>query len=384
MYRVGYVTGARADYGIVRRYLSLLQQEPDIQVSLLLTGALLEPHFGDALSVIEQDGFPVDLRLPIEVSTKSPSGTIHSMALALDGFGRFFEEHRYDLVIILGDRYEVFSAAVAAAMQRIRILHLHGGEATFANYDEFIRHSITKMSCYHITSTEAYRRRVVQLGENPGRVFCCGALGAENCLDIDMSHVPSPIRELPFKKVLTVLFHPETLSEERPGKQFGEVLQAVEAFLSQYHLVFIGSNADTHSDEITELLHEFCERYQEVHHFTNLHPDAYHYLVKQSLALVGNSSSGLIEAPSLGTQTINIGHRQDGRIRGNSVLDVPCEAERIREAIQLAGEREGMEIVNPYFREHASGKYLEVTKQVLRRNDDVRKQFYDLQEERRD
>jgi len=380
MYRVGYVAGARADYGIVRRYLSLLQQEPDIQVSLLLTGALLEPRFGDALSVIEQDGFPVDLRLSIEVSTKSPAGTIRSMALALDGFGKFFEEHRYDLVIILGDRYEVFSAATAAAMQRIRILHLHGGEATYANYDEFIRHSITKMSCYHITSAEAYRRRVVQLGEDPGRVFCCGALGAENCLEINMLHVPLSVRQLPFKKTLTILFHPETLSENRPCKQFSEVLLAIGEFLSRYRVVFIGSNADTHADEIMEMLRDFCEQHPEAQCFVNLHPDAYHFLVKQSLALVGNSSSGLIEAPSLGTQTVNIGHRQDGRIRGNSVMDVPCKAERICEAIRLAEEREGMEIANPYFQEHASERYLEVTRQVLRKHDDVRKQFYDLQE----
>lgn len=282
MYRVGYVTGARADYGIVRRYLALLQRERDVQLSLLLTGSLLDPRFGDEMSVIEEDGIPIDFRLPIELSTESTERTIHSMAVALDGFGSFLESHRYDLLIVLGDRYEIFSAAVAAAMQRIPVLHLHGGEATFANYDEFLRHSITKMSCYHITSTEAYRKQVVQLGESPDRVFCCGALGAENCQRIDVANVPRSIQDLPKKKTLTVLFHPETLSEESPGRQFREVLRAVESFLPNYRAVFIGSNADTHSGKITEMLEKFCDTFQMAEYYPNLHPDAYHFLVKRS------------------------------------------------------------------------------------------------------
>ena len=210
----------------------------------------------------------------------------------------------------------MLSVAIAAAMQKIPILHVHGGEATFANYDEFIRHSITKMSLYHYTATDEYRKRVIQLGEQPERVFYLGALGAENCLEIDLKNVPDSVTNLQERQYFVVLFHPETLTAENPLVQIEQVLAAVEEH-REYQYVFLGTNADTHSDIIRKRVKEFVESKKNAVYFENLHTDAYHYLLKHSIALVGNSSSGIIEAPSLGIYTINIGNRQDGRVRGN-------------------------------------------------------------------
>ena len=212
--KIAFVTGSRADYGIMRRYLYLLNQDDSIQFSILVTGALLDERYGRQVSLVKKDGFFIEKEFPVIINSSSNSAVLHNMAETLDMFGKYFESHHYDLLIILGDRYEMLSVAVAAAMQRICILHIHGGEATYANYDEFIRHAITKMSRFHFTATEIYRRRVIQLGEAPDHVFNLGALGAENCLFIDERNVPDTIKALPDRKYFVILFHPETLTNE--------------------------------------------------------------------------------------------------------------------------------------------------------------------------
>ena len=189
-YRVAYATGSRADYGIVKNFLRLLDNDKDIEFSVLVTGSHLEDKFGHSVDIIRQDGFKIDLEIPLNIENDSNANVMHCMATALDCFWKLFLKIiNFDLLIILGDRYEMMAVAIAAAMQRIPILHLHGGEVTYGNYDEFIRHSITKMSQYHFTSTEEYRKRVIQLGEDPKRVFYLGALGAENCCKIDEEKV---------------------------------------------------------------------------------------------------------------------------------------------------------------------------------------------------
>lgn len=188
------------------------------------------------------------------------------------------------------------------------------------------------MSLYHYTATDEYRKRVIQLGEQPERVFYLGALGAENCLEIDLKNVPDCVTNLQDRQYFVVLFHPETLTTENPLVQIEQVLAAVEEHRG-YQYVFLGTNADTHSDIIRKRVKEFVESKKNAVYFENLHTDAYHYLLKHSIALVGNSSSGIIEAPSLGIYTINIGNRQDGRVRGNSVIDVPCKQKDISDAL---------------------------------------------------
>ena len=250
-----FATGSRADYGIVRNYLSFLNEDEHIDLSIFVTGALLSPEFGRQVELIYKDGFQIGAEIEIPIDCSDNKSVVHSMAVALDKFGKYFVSDQPDLLIILGDRYEMFSVAVAAAMNGIPILHLHGGEATFGNYDEFIRHSITKMSLFHFTATKEFRNRVIQLGESPDRVFDLGSLGAENCLNINESKVPDEVKELK-EKYFVVLFHPETLTGSSTFSQIQTLLATLDKF-SMYRFVFLGSNADTHSDIVREKIKEY-------------------------------------------------------------------------------------------------------------------------------
>lgn len=380
-YTVAFATGSRADYGIMKNFLKLLDQDSEIELKILTTGALLDDEYGHQVDLIYQDGFHVDIEVKTNIDTRSDVSIIHMMSEIQENFADYFAQTKLDLLMLLGDRYEMLSVAIAAAMQKIPILHVHGGEATFANYDEFIRHSITKMSLYHYTATDEYRKRVIQLGEQPERVFYLGALGAENCLEIDLKNVPDSVTNLQERQYFVVLFHPETLTAENPLVQIEQVLAAVEEH-REYQYVFLGTNADTHSDIIRKRVKEFVESKKNAVYFENLHTDAYHYLLKHSIALVGNSSSGIIEAPSLGIYTINIGNRQDGRVRGNSVIDVPCKQKDILDALDKVLEVYAMiKPVNPYYKEHTAENYYKKTKQLLENlQDDIKepKRFYDL------
>lgn len=380
-YIVAFATGSRADYGIMKNFLKLLDQDSEIELKILTTGALLDDEYGHQVDLIYQDGFHVDIEVKTNIDTRSDVSIIHMMSEIQENFADYFAQTKLDLLMLLGDRYEMLSVAIAAAMQKIPILHVHGGEATFANYDEFIRHSITKMSLYHYTATDEYRKRVIQLGEQPERVFYLGALGAENCLEIDLKNVPDSVTNLQERQYFVVLFHPETLTAENPLVQIEQVLAAVEEH-REYQYVFLGTNADTHSDIIRKRVKEFVESKKNAVYFENLHTDAYHYLLKHSIALVGNSSSGIIEAPSLGIYTINIGNRQDGRVRGNSVIDVPCKQKDISDALDKVLEVYAtIKPVNPYYKEHTAENYYKKTKQLLENlQDDIKepKRFYDL------
>ena len=381
MKHIAFATGSRADYGIMRRYLELMNTDNEIDLSILVTGALLDEKYGYQVELIYEDGFHVGAEIPVELDSTSNRAVLHTMAVTLDKFADYFKENALDMLIILGDRYEMLSVAVAAAMQRIPILHIHGGEATFANYDEFIRHAITKMSLYHFTATEAYRNRVIQLGEHPERVFYLGALGAENCKYIEENNVPVSVKELPYKKYFTILFHPETLTNISTYDQVESLLLAIDE-CKDYHFVFLGSNADTHSDIIRKKIADYVTNNENTIYFENLHTDAYHYLLKNSICLIGNSSSGIIEAPSLDVYTINIGDRQKGRIRGNSVIDVACDKQKISEAIKFVlNNYESVKPINPYYKEDTAKLYYQKTKELLSRIDEdivEPKVFYDI------
>lgn len=379
MYRVAYATGSRADYGIVRNYLKMLENDTEIELTVLVTGSHLEIKFGRSVSIIEEDGFEIGYRLPLNIENSNNANILHSMSIALDGFGSYFENNRYDMLIILGDRYEMMAVATAAAMQKIPILHLHGGEITYGNYDEFIRHSITKMSQYHFTSTEIYRNRVIQLGESPDRVFYMGALGAENCKDIDVSKVADEVNQLSVEKYWVVAFHPETLTNVDLTELVREIISAIDEMINKYKIAFIGTNADTNSDIIQKTWKRYANIHENAYYFENLNTDSFLWLVKKSIALVGNSSSGIIEAPSLGVYTINIGDRQKGRVHGNSVIDVQCSKDAILKAMAKVIEEVQAQnkFDNPYYFENAASRYYEKTKEILK-SPYLLKTFYDL------
>lgn len=379
MYKIAYAAGSRADYGIVRNYLKKLQKDKEISLDILVTGSLLETQYGSAIHLIEEDGFRIKAEFPLQLCSVSNAMIIKSMSLALEQFGAFFEKNKYDNIIILGDRYEMLSVAIAAAMNRIPILHIHGGEITLGNYDEFIRHSITKMSHYHFTSTEEYRKRVIQLGENPDTVFNIGAMGSENCKHICFRNVSDTIKKLSEQKYFVVLFHPETLTNVNHLTQVKELLASIEVFSSKYAFIFIGSNADTGSEVIRTRIKEYADKNSNAFYFENLHPDEYHYLLTNSVALIGNSSSGIIEAPTLGGYTINIGDRQTGRVRGTSVFDVKCNQNEIRKAINhILLLPKVKELPNPYFKENASEHAYQLTLEILKNQTSCVKEFFDL------
>lgn len=379
-YKVAYATGSRADYGIVKNYLKLLDDDKEIAFSLLVTGSHLENKFGHSIDIIKQDGFKIELEVPLNIQNSNNANVIHSMAIALDSFGKYFEQHDFDLLIILGDRYEMMAVAIAASMQKIPILHLHGGEVTFGNYDEFIRHSITKMSQYHFTSTEVYRKRVIQLGENPERVFYLGALGAENCCKIDKKRVVEDVKVRSSQKYWVIAFHPETLTDMKMEDQVEEVLLALKKFSDNINVVFIGTNADTKSDIIRSAWLNYVKNNVNAYYYENLNVDSFLYLVKNSIALIGNSSSGIIETPSLGKYTINIGDRQKGRVHGSSVIDVTCNANEISQAMKhvINRIRKNEKISNPYYVENSAKNYYEKTKEILEKGISIIKEFYDI------
>lgn len=376
-YRVAYATGSRADYGIVKNYLRLLDNDNDIKLSVLVTGSHLENKFGHSVDIIRKDGFKIELEVPLNIENDNNANVIHCMSKALDSFGKYFERNKYDLLIILGDRYEMMAVAIAAAMQRIPILHLHGGEVTYGNYDEFIRHSITKMSQYHFTSTEEYRKRVIQLGEDPKRVFYLGALGAENCCKIDEEKVIKKVKKLSPQKYWVVAFHPETLTNVKMEDQVKEVLFALQENTDGMSVIFMGTNADTKSDIIRSSWLNYVDEHENAYYYENLDVDSFLYLVKNSIALIGNSSSGIIETPSLGRYTINIGDRQRGRVHGNSVIDVICDSSMIGQAMkEIASKNE--EIINPYYVENTAKNYYKKTKEILENGTSILKEFYDI------
>lgn len=378
-YRIAYASGSRADYGIVKKYLSYLKQDDEIDFSILVTGSHLDSVFGSTVSIIEADGFKIDLKVDLHINTKSTASILESMSIGINQFGQHFEENKYDLLIVLGDRYEMFSVVQAAAMQKIPILHLHGGEITYGNYDEFIRHCITKMSHFHFASTESYRKRIIQMGEHPDTVFNMGSLGAENCTNIDENSVFQEIRNLSARKYFVIAFHPETLTNINLEQQVENLINALQNFSNQYAFVLIGTNADTNSEIIREKWIDFSKQ-DDVYYFENLNTDSYLYLVKHSVALIGNSSSGIIEAPSLGVYSINIGNRQKGRIHGNSVIDVICDEAPIKEAIQniIHCKTVNTHFINPYYQGNEAERYYKKTKQLITNTIISPKEFYDL------
>ncbi|BDS16281.1 UDP-N-acetylglucosamine 2-epimerase [Clostridium perfringens] len=380
-YKVAYATGSRADYGIVRTYLQYLNKDQDIEFSVLVTGSHLEEKYGYSIEHIKKDGFHIGCEIPLQICNGSNSNVIHNMSIALDNFGSFFEKNQYDLLIILGDRYEMMSVAIAASIHNIPILHLHGGETTYGNYDEFIRHCITKMSRYHFTSTDIYRRRVIQLGEAPERVFYLGALGAENCKNLDQKKVISKVLNMPSKQYCVVAFHPETLTGVNIDSQVKEVLKAIDSMIGIMEVVFIGTNADTNSDVIRNKFLKYVSTHKQTHYFENLNVESFLWLVKNSIAIVGNSSAGIIEAPSLGVYTINIGDRQRGRVHGDSVIDVNCDKDSIVLAMRKIYElsKTNSTFNNPYYLENTAERYFQHTKKLLQSKSARVKEFYDFE-----
>ncbi|WP_333896723.1 UDP-N-acetylglucosamine 2-epimerase [Mixta calida] len=378
-----YVTGSRAEYGIMKRLLLALSNDSQIQLTIVATGMHCDSKYGMTYKVIEEDGLVIDKLIEIDINNNNNSDILKSMSICQNKFGQYFEKNKFDAVMLLGDRYEIFSVAIAAAIHNIPIIHLHGGEKTLGNYDEFIRHSITKMSRLHLASTEEYRNRIIQMGEFPNTVHNIGALGAENAL---LMNLPTKYQlEEKYGSLnspyFIVVFHPETLSSIPLVTQTENLLNALERLKGVYEFIFIGSNSDTGSDKITQKIKDFCNK-NESRLLVSVKPEEYLALNKYSQGLIGNSSSGLIEIPSLKIPTINIGNRQKGRVRGNTVIDCQCNTEEIFNAILFSQSSDFSNKVsnsiNPYYKNNVLEAALQIIKSYMNSIESGYKDFYDV------
>jgi len=337
--RICVVTGSRADYGLLVPLLRQLEAEPSAEVFLAVTGAHLAPEFGLSYQAIEEDGFEIQAKVEMLLSSDTPTGIARSMGLAVMGFADVFSASRPDLLVVLGDRYEILSAAQAAMLARLPIAHIHGGETTEGAIDEAIRHSLTKMSHLHFTATEPYRRRVIQLGEEPDRVFNVGALGIDNIASISLLSRDELGETLGIRlqdPLFAITYHPATLGHSGAGAATAALLGALDRFPSAT-CVFSAVNADPDSRVIGRMIEQYVAR-SPVSRLVvkSLGQQRYLSLMRHADCVVGNSSSGILEAPALGVPTVDIGDRQRGRLRPASVIDCPEEEGAIAEAIQRA------------------------------------------------
>lgn len=383
MRKVCVFTGTRAEYGLLRWVIQGVQDAPDLKLQLLVTGMHLSPEFGLTYREIEADGLHIDERVEMLVSADTASSTAKSMGLGLIGFGDAFARLRPDIIVLLGDRFEVLAAASAALVAGIPVAHLHGGETTEGAFDESIRHAVTKMSHLHFVAAEAYRRRVIQLGEQPERVHLVGGLGIDAIVQaplMDRATLENSLGVGLGKRHLLITFHPVTLEVQSSAAQMAELLAALEA-LTDTRLVFTLPNADTGGRELRQMVDAFVASHSQAVAFASLGHLRYLSCLKLSAGVVGNSSSGLIEAPSLGVGTVNIGNRQRGRLKADSVIDCPPEREAILHAIRQF-EEPGFQqrlrhTVNPYGQGGASKKIVQTLRDVAL-DGIVKKSFHNL------
>jgi UDP-hydrolysing UDP-N-acetyl-D-glucosamine 2-epimerase len=337
--RVCVVTGTRAEYGLLRELLALLDARPDAELQLLVTGAHLAPGHGLTINQIEEDGHVPSARVEMLLDSDSGAGAAKSLALATIGVADALERLQPDLVVVLGDRYELLAVAQVALLLRIPLVHLHGGERSEGQIDEAVRHALTKLSHLHLVAAEQYRRRILQLGEQPDRVHVVGAPGLDQLVReplLERDELAAALGLDLSSPLLVVTYHPVTLRDAAGDAAVDAVTQALDA-VSDTVVVVTGPNADPGGhDHAARLLRWARDRAPRARYATSLGSRLYLSAVKHSAAVVGNSSSGIIEAPALGIPTVNVGPRQDGRLRAASVIDCGESAAAIEAAVRQA------------------------------------------------
>lgn len=383
MRKICVITGTRAEYGLLRWVMQGIQDDPELTLQIIATGMHLSPEFGLTYSVIEQDGFQITRKVEMLTSSDTPVGIAKSMGLGLIGFADALNELKPDLVLVLGDRFEIFSAVSAALVARIPVAHLHGGEATEGLIDEAIRHAITKMSHLHFVAADAYRQRVIQLGEQPDRVFLVGGLGIDNIKRLQLLDRDALEASLDFKlgrKNLLITFHPVTLEAATATDQMAELLAAL-ADLKDTQLIFTLPNADTDGRALVRMVEQFVRQNPNSRAYTSLGQLRYLSCVAQVDGVVGNSSSGIAEVPSFKKGTINIGDRQRGRLQAASIINCEPSRESISAALKklysTSFKSELIRVVNPYGEGGASDAIISTLKTVSLTGM-IKKHFFDL------
>ncbi len=385
MNKICVVTGTRAEYYLLRPLLKRIVEEQEMKLQLVVTGSHISDKFGCTYQAIESDGFVIDKMIPIIGESDSYSDINRAISRAIIGFDNFFINSSTDMLVLLGDRYELLAAAITAMNYQIPIAHIHGGETTEGAIDECIRHSITKMSYLHFTSCEAYRRRVIQLGENPERVFNVGGLGVENIKNTKRMSLKELEDSLAFSlepQFMIVTFHPVTLDKQSAESEFQELLDALSEF-PQIKVLFTKANADAGGMQINKMIDAYVD--ENACQCTSVHSlgvDRYISALSYAAVVVGNSSSGILETPSFAVPTVNIGDRQKGRIQAKNILNCPPQKSNIQNAIEIAlSPAFRLEVKNtksPYGNGNASYMILDILKKTLGEHINIKKKFYDV------
>ena len=385
MKKIVILTATRAEYGLLMPIIKKLTDMQGIETKVAVTGAHLSPEFGMTVNEIERDGISIDKKIEILLSGDTSVSISKSMGLAMISFAEYFEESRPDALLVLGDRYETLAVCSVAANARIPIVHLYGGETTEGAVDEAVRHAITKMSYLHFTSTDDYRKRVIQLGEDPTRVFSTGAMGIENVLSIkrmDKKELEASLGCSLGEKYAVGTFHPVTLENASAEQQVDELIEAIRQF-KDITFLFTKANADADGRVINKKLAEYATEADNVILVDSLGMVRYLSAISQAEFVIGNSSSGLIEVPSFQIPTINIGDRQKGRIQGETVINCAPDHDEIISALRKAMSEEFRDkignSINPYGDGKTSDKIVTVVKDFLiNEKFNLKKKFYDV------
>ena len=360
MRKICFITGTRAEYGLLSRLMKMVQDDADTQLQIIATNMHLSPKYGNTYQEIEKDGFTIDRKIPIIDDNDKDSAvtTVKSMAKALAGFADAYDELKPDMVVVLGDRYEILAAATAALIERIPIAHLYGGEITEGAYDDAIRHSVTKMSHLHFTSCEEYRHRVIQLGEQPDHVFNVGSIGVENIKMLPLMSKDEIEKEIGFAiddHTILVTYHPVTLGNRTVKEDIDDFIAALDE-KKDLRIIFTMPNSDTGGQAIVEAINAFVDKnHQRAKAFKSLGVLRYLSVMQQVAAVVGNSSSGLVEVPSFKIPTLNIGDRQKGRMAADSVFNCKTDKQSVLKGLDIVLSEEFRQkaaaIHNPYDKE---------------------------------
>ncbi len=375
------VTGSRAEYGLLYWLMKEIQADPDLRLQIIVTGMHLSPEFGLTYKTIEADGFAIDAKVEMLLSSDTAAGIAKSMGLGVIGFADALERLQPDILVVLGDRYEILAAAQSALVARIPVAHIAGGDTTEGAFDEAIRHSITKMSHLHFVTNEDAARRVRQLGENPDHIFNVGSPGLDNIARLKLLGRQELEASLDFafkEKNLLVTFHPVTLEAQTAGAQFRALLAALDGLGPEVGVIFTRPNADTDGRAIIRLMDDYVAAHPGARAYVSLGQLRYLSAMSQVDAVVGNSSSGLYEAPSFGKPTVNIGDRQKGRLQAKSIINCAPLPEAIGKAITLALSGDCSGTVNPYGDGNSSARIKRELKNIGDPSTLLKKRFFDL------
>lgn len=383
MRKICFVTGTRAEYGLLSRLMRLVKEDKDLQLQVIATNMHLMPEYGETYKEIEKDGFTIDKKVYMHKPSDDAHGIISSMAEEMQGMNDALSELKPDILVLLGDRYEILVAAQVALIHRVPIAHIHGGEVTEGAFDDAIRHSVTKMSSLHFTSCEEYRHRVIQMGEHPSRVFDVGSLGVENIKAVPLMTKDELEASLDFKidtQTILVTYHPVTLGGN-PAKDIREFLDALDQF-KDLKVIFTMPNSDTGRDAIALAVENYVEKHSNrAKAYTSLGLKRYLSTLQFVKAAVGNSSSGIIEVPSFGIPTLNIGDRQKGRLASRSVVNCGTSKDEVIAGLKLCLSEEMQKAAktyeNPYVKPDTANLIYQELKNVELAGLNL-KTFYDL------